>query len=223
MRNGLKIVVAFVIVFLAASACFAGDVKYSGFLGDYYKELQPGPKDGAKMRWFKPGVNFTKYNKVMLDSVIFYYADNSEDKGIDGNEMKDLSDSFNLAIVNAMKDKYPIVSEPAPDVLRLRVAITNIKKSRPVQSAISSVIPVGIGISILKKGATGAWSGSGSTSVEVMGLDSASNEVITAAYDEKSAEFEDRFTRLGSAKEAFKYWSERIRIMMDRAHQFDGK
>lgn len=212
-----------IVMILASANCFAGDVKYSGFLGDYYKNLQPGPQEGAKMRWIKPGIDFTKYKRLMIDSVIFYYADDSEDKGIDGNEMKELTDAFNQALVDAMKNGYPIVAEPAPDVMRIRVAITNIKKSRPVQSVVSSVVPVGIGISILKRGATGSWSGSGSTSVEVMGLDSVSNEVISAAYDEQTASLTDRYTRLGSAKEAFKFWSLRIRWLLDRAHQVDGK
>ncbi|HQM44710.1 MAG TPA: DUF3313 domain-containing protein, partial [Smithellaceae bacterium] len=139
-----------IVMILASANCFAGDVKYSGFLGDYYKNLQPGPQEGAKMRWIKPGIDFTKYKRLMIDSVIFYYADDSEDKGIDGNEMKELTDAFNQALVDAMKNGYPIVAEPAPDVMRIRVAITNIKKSRPVQSVVSSVVPVGIGISLLK-------------------------------------------------------------------------
>lgn len=106
--------------------------------------------------------------------------------------MKELTDAFNRAIVDAMKEAYPIVAMPAPDVMRVRIAITNIKKSRPVQSVISSVVPVGIGISILKKGATGTWSGSGSTSVEIMALDSVNNEAIAAVYDEQSAALTDK-------------------------------
>jgi hypothetical protein len=54
-----------------------------GFLDGYYQDLQPGPEGGAKMRWLKTGVDFGQYNKIMLDSVIFYFADDSENKGID--------------------------------------------------------------------------------------------------------------------------------------------
>ena len=129
------------------------DKKYSGFLGDYYRYLHPGPEGGAKEHWMKPGVMFGKYNKVMVDSVIFYFADDSEDKGIDPNEMKELSDGFNQAIVAAFKDKYPIVADPRPDVIRLRIAITNIKKSKPGVSAVTSVVPVGLAVSLVKKGA----------------------------------------------------------------------
>ena len=42
------------------------------------------------MRWLKPGVDFAKYNKIMLETVIFYFADDSEYKGIDPVAMKEL-------------------------------------------------------------------------------------------------------------------------------------
>ncbi len=192
-----------------------GADKYSGFLGDYYKNLTPGPKDGIKERWLKPGVDFGKYNKLMIDSVIFYYADDSEDKGIDGEHVKELTDAFNLEIVNALKDKYPIVADPGPDVVRIRIALTNVKKSKPVVSAITSIVPVGIGVSLVKKGVSGSYTGSGATTAEAMVLDSTTNDVVGLAFDEQSAGYMDRFSKLGSAKEAFKFWAERIKIFMD--------
>jgi hypothetical protein len=189
-----------------------------GFLNGYYKDLQPGPEGGAKMRWLKPGVDFSKYNKIMLDSVIFYFADDSEDKRIDAQDIKELADGCNQKVVDALKGAYPIVAEPGPDVIRLRFAITDLKQSRPALSAISSVVPIGLGISILKKGATGSWSGSGATSAEFMALDSMTNDVIAIAQDEKSAGFTERFSKWGSAEEAFTFWGERIKLFLDRAH-----
>jgi hypothetical protein len=190
----------------------------SGFLKDYYNNMGPGPGDGAKMRWLKPGVDFGKYNKVMLDSVVFYFADDSEYKGIDPVVLTELSEAFNLAVVNALKDKYSIVAEPGPDVIRIKIALTGIKQSYPVLSVVTSVVPIGLGISILKKGATGSWTGSGATSAEFMALDSISNDVIVAAQDEQTAGFIERFSKYGSAKDAFEFWAKRIRIFMDQAH-----
>jgi hypothetical protein len=188
------------------SAVFAADQPTDGFLGEYAKNLAPGPKDGVKMRWLKPEVDFGKYNKVMLDSVIFFFAKDSDYKGMDPQELKELADTFNLQIVNALKDKYPIVAEPGPDVLRLRIAVTDIKSSKPVMSGVSSVLPIGLGISLIKKGATGSWSGSGATSAEAMILDSMTNDVIAVAQDDRSAAFTERFSKWGSAEEAFKFW-----------------
>lgn len=203
---------------LLVSASFAAEPKYSGFLGDYYKYLQPGPEGGAKMRWLKPGIDFSKYNKLMIDSVIFYFADDSEYKGIDPQFMKEMADLFNKDLVEALKGAYPIVAEPGPDVARFRFAITGIKQSRPVLSGITSVVPVGLAISLVKKGATGSWTGSGATSAELMVTDSMTNDVIGVMVDEKTAGFSERFSKWGSADEAFKFWAERVKIAMDEIH-----
>ncbi len=188
------------------------------FLGQYYDLMGPGPKGGAEKRWLKPGVNFGKYNKVMVESVVFYLAQDSDYKGMDPQVMKDLADKFNLTVVNALKDKYPIVTKPGPDVAVLRPAITNLEQSRPVLSGVTSVVPIGLGISIIKRGATGAWTGSGRTGGAFMVLDSTTNDVIAVAADEQAAGFTERFSKYGSAEEAFKFWAERMRKFLDEAH-----
>lgn len=190
----------------------------SGFLDGYYDKLEPGEEGWSKLRWLKPGVDFAKYNAFMVDSVIFFLSDKSAYKGIDGNEAKTLADAFNLEVVNALKDQYPIVSDPGPDVARLRIAITDIEQSNPGLSAVTSVIPVGLGVSLVKKGATDTWVGSGETGWELMVLDSTTNDVIGAAKDKRSAGFSERFSKWGSAEEAFKFWAGRIRAFFDNVH-----
>lgn len=222
MKTAVKVAMAMVIgLILVAFLGCATAPKSSGFLGDYYKNLQAGPAGGVKMRWLKPGVDFAKYNKVMLESVVFYFADDSENKGIDPAVLKELSDAFNQAFVDALKDAYPIVSEPGPDVVRIRVAVTDLKQSTPALSVVSTVTmasPIGLGVNLAKKGATGSWAGSGATNAEMMAFDSMTNDVIAVAKDERSAGFTARYTTWGSVEEAFKYWAKRIRLFMDTAH-----
>jgi hypothetical protein len=180
----------------------------TGFLGEYYKNLEPAPEGGvAKFRWLKPGVDFAKYKKVMVDYVVFALAEDSEYKAISGDEMKELGDAASLALVKAIKD--PVVAEPGPDVSRIRMAIVGLKQSNPVISGITTVIPIGVGISVIKKGATGAWSGSGATQAEAMILDSLTNEVLAVGTLEYKAGFTERFTKWGSVEDAFKYWGEK--------------
>lgn len=146
----------------------------------------------------------------MVDSVIFFLADKADYNGIDPQEMKKLCDEFNKALVAAFKDKLPIVAEPSPDVARVRFAITNVQPSRPGVSTVTSIVPVGLGVSLIKKGATGGWIGSGETATELMMLDTATNEIIALGATKRAAAFEERFSKWGSAKEAFKFWSERL-------------
>ena len=218
MRRTVRLILSAVIaVAVAASVAAAGDGQYSGFLGDpsVYGRLVPGPDGGVKLRWVKDGVDPRKYDKFMVDSVIFFFADKAKYKGIDPQEMKEMADRFNEEMVAAFRDKYPIVAEPAPGVARIRIAITNIEPSNPGMSAITTIVPIGLGISLIKKGTTGGWSGSGETGMELMALDSLSGEILALAVDRQKAAFESRFSKWGAASEAFKFWAEKTVSFID--------
>lgn len=195
------------LIFLAG--CATHPPPDTGFLGPYYQKLTPAPKNAvAKLRWIKPGVDFSKYKKVMVDYVVFALAEDSAYKAISGEEMKELGDAASLALVKAISEELPVVAQPGPDVCRLRMAIVGLKQSQPVLSGIATVTPIGLGISIIKRGTTGAWSGAGATEAEAMLLNSQTNEVLAAGYLEYTAGFTERFTKWGSVEEAFEYWAE---------------
>ena len=97
-------------MFLASCATTAPP--QTGFLGDYYKNLTPAPEGAvSKFRWLKPGVDFAKYKKVMVDYVVFSLAEDSQYKAFSGDEMKELGDAASLALVNAIKKKDAVGSE----------------------------------------------------------------------------------------------------------------
>lgn len=197
---------------LTISAWCASPPKYSGFMGDYYKNLQPGPKGGAKLQWLKPGVDFSKYSKFMIDRLAFYCTEDSEDKGINAEEMQQLTDALTREIVNALKDRYPIVGEPGPDVARLRVALTNVRKTNRPIADITTAMPRERRISVTRDVLLNTWTGPEEARAELMVVDSSTNEVIAAAMDEVATGFSD----IG-IKEAFKYWAGRIRGFVDSA------
>jgi len=201
-------------IFLAACATTAP--KYEGVFvpKEYADKFQPVHDGAAKLRWIKEGVDFSKFNKVMVDYVVFALAPDSEYKGINADEMKELADAASLAVVKGIQEKFPVVSEPGPDVVRIRPAIVDLKQSRPAISVVTTVVPVGLGISLVKKGSTGEWAGSGLTKAEALVMDSQTNEVIAAGYSDYSAKFTERFTKWGSLDEAFKYWGEQMAITL---------
>lgn len=205
------------LILIISSGCAQKQLKYSGFL-ENYPTFQPGPKGGVDFVYLKEGADFGKYNKVMLDYVVFYLKKDSEHKGIQADEMKELADKFNLAAVKALEGAYPIVGEPGADVLRVRVAITDIEASNPVGSGISTIIPVGLAISTVKKGITGKHLNVGGAGMEVEFLDSLTNERVAAAIDKREGSKLSGLTTYGAAKEAFEFWAERLRKFLDKAH-----
>ena len=218
MKKEQNVVVNMVIVLVLAMAFIscASTPKQSGFLTGYYDKLGPAAEGGNSKNWLKPGVDFAKYNKIILENVVYFFADDSEYKGIEPEQLQELSKAFEQEIVNVYKDKYPIVSEPGPDVARFKIALTGLKQSSPVLSGVTSIIPVGLAVSAVKKGAGGSWTGSGATNAELIVIDSVSNEIILVAQGDYAAEFPERFTNYGSAYEAFKFWAKQLRAFTDR-------
>jgi hypothetical protein len=131
-------------------------LQYSGFLEDY-TGFKPGRKGGAELVYEKEGADISKYNKLMVDEVVFYFKEDAEYKGIRADEMKKLSDALYTAIADSLSRAYQLVYEPGPDVLRLRIALTDIVPSNIGKYNRSTFIPGGLAYSELKKKTTGSY------------------------------------------------------------------
>ena len=81
----------------------------------------------------------------------------------------------------------------------------------------STILPVGLAVSLLKKGTTGGYTGIGSATMEAEFLDSVSNERIGAAIDKAPGGKLD-VGKLTPAKEAFEFWAKRLRAFLDEMH-----
>lgn len=219
MKSRIMIFVFIAMLLISFTASASEKMPKSGFLGNY-SEFKPGSSGGADWVYFKINVEFGKYKKVMVDQVTFYLKEDAKDKGIQPDDIKELTEAFDNAVRENIGKYYPLVDQPGPDVLRIRAAITNIVPNKPGMSAVSTVMPIGLGISIIKKAVTGKHSGVGETGMEMEVLDSLTNERIAAAIDWHSGGKLSGMKKWGSAEEAFKFWTERIKIRLD---EYQGK
>lgn len=219
MKDAIKTVLALTILFLLAvtMGCATQKTARSGFL-ENYPAFQPGPKGGVDSVYLKKDVDFTSYDKVMMDHVVFYFSKNSKYKGIHADEMKELADTFHKAFAEALADVYPLVDKPGPGVLRIRTAITDLVPSKPGLSGVTTVVPIGLAIDLVKSGAGGGHTGVGQASLEVEFLDSMTNERIAAALDTRPGDKLEGLTKWGAAKGAFEFWAKRLRICLDQIH-----
>ena len=217
MKTQLKVLSAlalavFVSVFMG---CAAQQQEYSGFINNY-PPLEPG-KEGVDKRYVKPGVDFGKYNKIMLDEVAFFFKRDEDYKGIKPSEIVELSEYFNKTFVDILNTSYPLTDKPGPDVMRVRVAITDLEPSNPVTGTMSTIIPVGLAYSLVKKGATGEYASIGSASMEAEFLDSESNERLGVVIDRAPGGKLD-VGKLSPAESAFEFWATRLKAFLDAAH-----
>jgi len=213
----IGIIVACIFLSLGVAQAKLKPKEYSGFLVDY-SQLKPGPKGGVAMVYRKQGVDFKKYNKIMLDHVVFYLKDDAENKGIDPVEMAELSEKFHKSAIDGLGDAYPLVDKPGPDVMRIRVAITDLELPSHTANTINTILPVGPSISTVKKGATGKGPAVGEISMEFEFLDSETNQRIAAGVDRRAGGKIDSMNKLGTAEDAFKFWAQRLRMRLDEVH-----
>jgi hypothetical protein len=200
-------------VFLTAG-CAETPKKYSGFLKDYPSFTQG--KEGVDMVFVKEGVDFAKYNRIMLEQVVFYFKEDAENKGIKPEEIAELAEAYQKAFVDTFHGSYPLTEKPGEDVLRVRIAVTDIEPSNPAVGSITTVVPVGLAVSLAKKGATGEYTGIGSATMEAEFLDSVSQERLGAAIDKAPGGKLD-VGKLSPAKAAFKFWATRLKAFLDES------
>ncbi len=219
MKSSSKIVYIVIICFalMVATGCATKQLKQSGFLKNY-PEFKSGPKGGADFVYLKEGIDFSVYNKVMMNHVVLYFEDDSEYKGIHPQELADMSNAFHKAITDNLEGAYPLVAEPGPDVMRLRIALTDVVANKPGMGAISTVMHVGLVFSTIKKGITGTHTGVGRASIEVEILDSVTNERIGAAIDMRPGGKIEGFSKWGAVEGAFEFWAKRLRTWLDETH-----
>ena len=204
--------------------------KYSGFLSDY-SQLKPEAEGSKAMKYVNPQADMKKYKKFILEKIIVYLKDDAEYKGIDPDAMKAMTDYFHEAIVRELGSDYPIVTDPGPDVLRLRIAITDLAPTKTAVTVLVLVTPYATVADL----ASGAASKSGSppylghAAIEVEGIDSETLQSVFAyveqrfgkKYDaENPGSYFKAYSEWGYVQQAFDYWAKKFRARLD---EINGK
>lgn len=203
-----------VLLLAGCSASGMKSVERTGFLTNY-EQLTPGGDDRAALVYLKPGVDYKAYNKLMFQRMVVLLSDSAENRAIDPALMKELTDYYQDALFNAVRDGYQIVDQPGPGVLRVRVAITEMKPSNPTTNTLSTIVPVGMIVAGATKAASGDNLGTGEAGTEIELLDSLTGERLAAAMDRRQGGKGVFRGKWEDTKEAFDFWARRFRQRLD--------
>jgi hypothetical protein len=246
MKRNIVIAASFMFIVLAmVTGCSTPQTmqvyKDSGFLPDY-TVLKPAPT-GEGDNWIKPGADLKRYNKILLERIMVWHKEDAAFKGIDPTTLKMLVDYLHQAIVKALGNAYPIVSEPGPDVMKVRIAITQVVPTQVELSAVALVAPYAeipdIASGAVSKGGFGSAPYLGDAAIEAMGLDSVSSELLWEYLDRRIGkkyvvdlnkgvtgavvtgfkQYGEGFTTWGYTKEAMDYWARLFREKLDEIHR----
>jgi hypothetical protein len=216
-----KLILLIALCMFMAGASWAGsEVKQSGFLESYPVFEADKDRKGALI-YKKPGVALEKYTKIFLDPAEIWIAADSKYKGIKPDELKTLADTFRAALVSALEPAYPVVSNVGPDVLRIRLAITNVKMKKKKKSLLSFT-PIGLAVTGIQA-ASGANIILSDATIEMELLDPQSNERLGVLIDRASDSVgkkgkKKKKTSWGDVEKTLKFYAERFRGSMDEIH-----
>jgi hypothetical protein len=206
------------LVAIGLAACASGGRAPSGFLGDY-AGFEPAADGSGALSYRRSNVDWSRYERVMIDPV--HVALRAESAStIDPAQLAALARYFHDALIVAFKKRYPVADEPAADVLRLRVALTDVVPTQPAMSTVATLaIPVRAA-SAAHRAIEGTDLFVGEVSIEAEAIDSVTGARLVGLVDRKAG---DRFhvsddrTTWGHVTRAFREWAARFRLRLDAA------
>ncbi len=205
--------------FAACAGGQAGKAKPSGFLGDY-SQLREGTKGQALLVYVDPETRFAKYRKMMIDPVTIWRS--AETNDIPSDEIDDLIDDLEVVLRITLDDHYEIVTQPGPDVLRLRVAITEAEGSwRVIDGRLGDRLDSDLQAVTPKKPSSSTRSFVGKAGIEAELLDAVSGVRVAAAIDRRVGEhsLKPDASAWDDVEDAFRYWAERLRDRLAELRQ----
>lgn len=123
-----------VLISLSLFGCTLPKPCDTGFLSDCSK-LHALPRESY--RYTPSNAALKRYGSFMIDPVVICFYDNAmSGENISAKDQAEMSLYLRNAVNRAISDKYPVVRCPGPEVARLKMAITNLKKSKISQNGI---------------------------------------------------------------------------------------
>jgi uncharacterized protein DUF3313 len=193
----------------------ARHVEPSGFLKDYSK-LREGTGDEALLCYVNPKTNFTRYNRILLDPVTIWRPADSNLEDLDEDDAQMLGDLLREKVMDELQKDYQFTETPGPNVLRLRLALTEAGGSRVALNTVTTILPLGLIVSHTKNLVTGTHTFVGNAATEVEGVDSLTDEQLFAAVDKRvgGKTLRGVFSKWDDVEKAFEYWAERLRTRL---------
>lgn len=204
------------------------EIIHSGFLGDYSDFKVINNKTKAEV-WLKPGFDdfsmLKKYKTIhLVPTEIWLAPKDAAYQGINPDELKNITDYFHLVLHEHLDRKYTFVKVAGPETMTLRIAITNIKRTKPHRDWYD-FIPIKLvadGGTALARKVTGKTLNVYQASLELEALDSLTGERLVAAVDTheshnlKQSKDEDKWRGI---TEVLDFWAATIRDRIDEGHK----
>ncbi len=181
----------------------------TGFLGDDYSLLKPGQEGQAALVYINPNVQWSQYDKVMLEPVEFW---DGESSSISPEDQHMLTSYFYNQLKTDLQKNFTLVDQGGPGVMVLQVALINAKTATPVMRSVSLVVPQIRLVNALQSMATGSYAFVGSAEAAGKITDSQTGQLLGAAIDQREGGTSLKSAaqwQWGDAESAMNLWAQK--------------
>lgn len=107
----------------------SNESNYSGYLKDYSQlEKEKDAKGDTVLRFVSPRLSSENYKKVIIEPVQ-YYPEPQPTEEVSKEVLEQITEYIGQALRRELGKKIQVVEQPAPDTLRMRIALTAVGKS----------------------------------------------------------------------------------------------
>ncbi len=208
-----------VVIFMSLASCArtyqTRYVETTDFLDDY-SQLKEGPEGDALLSYWKKGVNWPSYKKIILAPVVIKKSKGSGLFDMTHADTYRLKELLDYRMQEALKNNFKLVAKPGKDTLLIQFAITDVETSIVLLDAFSSIYPSARVLSALKHLVTGTESFVGKASIEGKVMDSITGDLLMASADARAG----GKTLAGSSDEwddieqAYQYWAGQLNYQL---------
>ncbi len=225
--KGIILLVCFILIGCATTKQ-AKKVEPSGFLSpEIYAKMSKGDRENLEpaMRYAAKDVDFRKYNKIMLDPIVYFGGPKKKGEGIPPEDSQRILDYAFSKIHKAIEDSpyFEIATSPGPGTIRLQFAFVDLGQSNVTMGAISTYIPQVSLITMLATMASDKPAFTGQLGVEFKVTDSSTGKLLIAGIDKRYGG-----KKVGKGTDSWKdvfniidYYSEVIEYRLCKLHKRD--
>jgi hypothetical protein len=184
-----------------------------GILGDY-SMVREGKGNEFLEVYTNDKADWKKYTKVIIEPVKIQKPKKASEKELEA--LQKLVNNSEIFLRQELGKDYKIVTDTGSDTFRVRAAIFDAEKKELVGNTLSSLIPIGIGLSVVKDVAIGKPLSVGEITGEMKINDSQTNELLAAAMDRRVGQKYSKgtFDTWAEANHAIEYWMKRVRFVL---------
>ena len=174
----------------------------TGFLSDY-SNLQVVSEDTLR---YLPAKKLSGYSEFIIEPVVIRFHANSKAK-LSEKDLAHLKQYMFTAVHNAVTDSHRVATRPGPGVATVRIAITDIKKSKTLQNLMPASKIAGTGL--------------GGASIEAEVVDSQTGKQLVALVETQAGNrlSLDGLSTWGDTEAVMREWAKRFRIRLDGARR----